>query len=61
MFLIFKKKMFVLKQSPYPCFIISELSKKIYTMGKHIPNKEFYCGHCQKKYSKKQNWEEHFE
>ena len=30
-------------------------------MGKHIPNKEFYCGHCQKKYSKKQNWEEHFE
>ena len=30
-------------------------------MGKHVPNKEYYCGHCQKKYSKKQNWEEHFE
>ena len=30
-------------------------------MGKHVPNKEYYCGHCQKKYSKKENWEEHFE
>ena len=30
-------------------------------MGKNNPNKEYYCGHCQKKYSKKQNWEEHFE
>ena len=30
-------------------------------MGKNNPNKEYYCGYCQKKYSKKQNWEEHFE
>ena len=29
-------------------------------MGKNFP-KEYYCGNCQKKYSKKQSWEEHFE